>query len=164
MQYCQLEKLSAWEYLNPSSFITDFDGLPSHINRGYALKQHNKGIEIGKEYHKIHIDEHSLWSASSPNSLCSSYEGIGYHACTADLLSGFLQSPAAIIVHRLKGENLVSQIIKPSGYWLRHELTAKPVDVTYLFGQCGQTEPLHIARSQSEIISILSHLLVCPEQ
>lgn len=104
MNYKQLSALSAKTYLIPQNFITEFDVLPEHLNSGYAQKQYQRGLEVGKEYSLIVIGPQSVWSGHEPYNKQSSYieswEGIGYHACTANLLQGFLDSPARIVVHR----------------------------------------------------------------
>lgn len=101
--------MASYEYLNaipPSAFLdannfkTDSDTMPE---KGYAEKQHAKGLSIGKEYGKVGVSCYGTWYAEKPGSCITSYEGIGYHSCTADLWRGFLDSGAEVWVHRLDG-------------------------------------------------------------
>jgi len=112
MNYKQLSELPAEAYKDPKNFITDFD---SRNSDDYAKQQYNHGLETGKEFRLITINANSVWSASmnSQGSLLSSYEGIGYHSCTADLLRGFLDSPAKVVVYRTW--NLDGVVIKEAG-------------------------------------------------
>jgi hypothetical protein len=98
--YSVLNAMPARDFLDPSKFVTESDAR--NKARGYDAEQYAKGLEIGKNAKTIYISCGSVWSAElkSGSSLLS-YEGIGYHACTADLLRGFLDSGCAIIVHRL---------------------------------------------------------------
>lgn len=98
--YSVLNALPAAAFLDPKNFLTAYDGR----NAQYAKEQYEKGVEIGRQAKAIHISAGTVWSASmkSGSALCS-YEGIGYHACTADLLRGFLDSGAQIVVSREAG-------------------------------------------------------------
>lgn len=89
--------MRANDYLNPANFVTAFDRYPG--NTEYAQQQYDNGLRIGHEFAEIHISETGVWSASSPNRLITSYETIGLHACTCDLLHGFLCSGAPIFVY-----------------------------------------------------------------
>lgn len=93
--YAQLEKLSPADYLDWQNFDTPWDK-----NNEYAEKQYCKGLEIGKEYTHVYICCNGTWGASKDNTQLSSYEGIGYHASTKELLHGFIDSGAEIIVYR----------------------------------------------------------------
>jgi hypothetical protein len=108
MNYKELSELSAEAYLDPKNFITDYDKTLDD----YAKEQYEKGLNTGKEFALISIGASSVWSASmnGRGSLLSSYEGIGYHSCTADLLRGFLDSPAKVVVYR--AWNLDGVVIK----------------------------------------------------
>lgn len=102
MDYSQLEKLSAEKYLDWNSFETDCDSFQPNLDRKYAEIQYNKGVEIGKNANVICISHRSIWSSCNKDgSLTSSYEGIGYHACTKDLLHGFIDSGCTLAIRRL---------------------------------------------------------------
>lgn len=98
MNYHELEKLPAHAYLNPENFITEYDHV--HIDNGYNQDQYNHGLEIGTEYDVVKLNYRGVWSAERAGSLVTSYEGIGYHAGTAFLLMGFLDSGCRIEVYR----------------------------------------------------------------
>ena len=92
--YTQLESLDYSAYLNWQSFETAYD-TPER-----AKDQYEKGLAIGKEARFITLSYKGVWGYVRGNSTCSSYEGIGYHANTKDLLHGFLDSGAVVIVYR----------------------------------------------------------------
>jgi hypothetical protein len=98
----ELEKMSATDYLKWELFKTDYDNLPK--NKEYATAQYLKGLRTGKEYQLITIGTSGVWSADSNDGKISvqSYERIGYHACTKDLLHGFIDSNCKIQVFRAK--------------------------------------------------------------
>lgn len=84
---------SAEDFLMPMNFITGFD-KPGN-------KQYETGKKIADEATTIFISETGSWSAKMPDgSSVQSYERIGYHKDTADLLRGFLAGTAAVIVAR----------------------------------------------------------------
>ena len=94
MNYSELNKLSAIAFLHPHLFKTGLD------NEDRGKLQYEKGKNIDYDY--ILITYGSTWSAGDFNShrFCTSYEGIGYHSNTADLLRGFLASGKPIYVMR----------------------------------------------------------------
>ena len=108
MTYAELAELPAEAYLNPENFVTLYDGSDKHLKNGYGVEQYKKGLKIGQEFDYITLSYKGVWSAGNDDgrSHCRSYEGIGYHACTADLLRGFLDSPARLIVYRLQGDGI----------------------------------------------------------
>lgn len=104
-----ISKFLSDDFYRPDRFVTGFDTL----ERG--AKQFNKGMEIGKQAYEINIAINDTWSARikrvkrlSPSndeveyeeSTLSSYEKLGYHANTCDLLKGFISSGCKLIVHR----------------------------------------------------------------
>ncbi len=94
------------DYLHPEKFATEYDTKPD------SAKQHyEKGLEIGENYHQVHIATNGVWGASKPNETVSSYEIIGYHACTKDLLQGFIDSRCTLIVHRWDGNKVKATVI-----------------------------------------------------
>lgn len=97
--YNQLNDLEPQKFLNWQDFRTAFD-VP---NDQIATEQYNKGLETGRAAIEIQIRQNSTWGAQVGGinpSYISSYEGIGYHRATADLLRGFLESGAPIVVYR----------------------------------------------------------------
>jgi hypothetical protein len=95
--YSELERLPAEAYLNPDNFRTEYDGRVL----GKAEEQYQAGLEYGRNATRISLSYKGVWGASMKNgAMVSSYEGIGYHAETAALLKGFLDSGCAIVVYR----------------------------------------------------------------
>jgi hypothetical protein len=88
---------SAEAFMTPENFITGFDGL----NPAYAIEQYRKGLTIGGLATQIDISVSDVWSAKMRDgALRSSYEKLGYHAHTASLLQGFIDSGVKIVVWR----------------------------------------------------------------
>ena len=102
MNYSEIEKLPADAYLNPEIFVTGFD---SQFSIEQKREKYLRGLGLGKEFQVISISENGVWGANSPDTQAylSSYEGIGYHSITSELLRGFLDSPAIIKVYRKDG-------------------------------------------------------------
>ena len=97
-QYSELEKLSVSDYLNPQNFVTDWDSMHGQEKRA---AKYAEGLKIGAESRELFINYNSVWGAKGLNgSHTSSYEVIGYHAITAWLLRGFLDSGKPIVVLR----------------------------------------------------------------
>ena len=113
--YTELNAMPAEAFRNPQLFITEADKFPANIARGYAKAQYRKGVETGTEWDTIIISAHTVWGAEMNEGMksLSSYEGIGYHACTADLLRGFLDSPARIVIYRYTENGISETEIKP---------------------------------------------------
>jgi len=91
------------DFLNPMNFVTVYDGAD---NEDYRKDQEAKGLDIGGRAIEIIISTHNVWSARmrpqngfARESLSSS-ETIGYHAGTAALLRGFIDSGCRIVVCR----------------------------------------------------------------
>ena len=83
----------ATDYLYPYLFVTDHD-------KGYSIERYKEGLERGLQATEIHISPTGVWSTDNKDgSSTQSYECLGYHACTAPLLSGFLNSGSPVIVH-----------------------------------------------------------------
>jgi hypothetical protein len=108
--YAELTALEPKEYLNWEQFDTFFDDAPFPLDadyiQAYAQEQYQHGLDIGKASHQVHISANGTWGATQPSkfgdnvSHVSSSEGIGYHACTKDLLHGFIDSGVEIVVYR----------------------------------------------------------------
>lgn len=96
----QRNALSPESYLTPHLFITEYDGKVP----GYAQEQQRNGMQLGQDSHTIMIDQFGLWFAYKLDRgmVASGNERIGVHANTADLLRGFLASPASIVIQRFE--------------------------------------------------------------
>ena len=91
-------KHRAADFLDPENFNTGWPGDTGE----YASKQYQQGIDLVKDFTEINISVNDTWSASNPEkrSSLNAYEKIGYHAGTASLLTGMLDSGLPIFVHR----------------------------------------------------------------
>lgn len=108
--YKELSAKPASDYLVPENFRTDWDGPIGHPRRE---QQYRVGLDYSERAHRISIANNSVWGASMKDGgQLSSCEGIGYHSCTADLLRGFLDGPAEVVVFR--EWSLTPTIIKPA--------------------------------------------------
>lgn len=106
--YEELSKLKAEDYLNPNNFKTEFD----RINPRRSQEQYETGLRWSNSAEEIHLNFQGIWSAKMKDgSFITSYEGIGYHGNTAELLKGFLEGIAPLIVHR-QTENGTIEAIK----------------------------------------------------
>jgi len=115
--YGVLNLLPPEAFLLWEDFRTDFDVPGDEISQ----RQYAKGLEIGRKSKmcgprlmgekgqgSVYIRSNGTWAADIPPTMpngtmagfCSSYEGIGYHRATADLLHGFLDSGARVVVSR----------------------------------------------------------------
>jgi hypothetical protein len=90
-------KFTANDYFYPDyRFVTDLDT----IARGRV--QFEKGLKVGKDAAEINIAVNDVWSAKMKDgSFLQSYEKIGYHSNTVDLLRGFICSACPLYVYRL---------------------------------------------------------------
>lgn len=108
--YAELNALPPEAFLDPNNFKTGYDTLPP---REYAQQQYEKGLKISNESTEVGISANGTWYACGiDGSYTSSYEGCGYHACTADLLRGFLSGTAKFVVYRYVNGNVTSTTIK----------------------------------------------------
>ena len=106
--YTELNARPASDFLNPGLFRTDFD---TDVDR----RELRYGDELAKckEYRAFHIGVNGTWSATTHcGGSVSSYEGIGYHAYTADLLRAVLDSDCAFIVHRIEDGKIVDYDVR----------------------------------------------------
>lgn len=94
--YTELNARPAVDFLHPELFGTDWDNRPE-----YAEEQYQEGLKTGRESREVFITCGGTWGAHGlSGSQTTSYEGIGYHAHTADLLRGFIASGVKIVIHR----------------------------------------------------------------
>ena len=95
--YVELNAMAPEMFLNPDNFVTDYDAGAGE----YKRQQYQHGLEISRQAKQVAVGMNGTWSAEMlGGSFLSSSEGIGYHSCTADLLRGFLDGPAEIVVYR----------------------------------------------------------------
>jgi len=105
--YRELNVLPPAAFLEPADFATSYDHQPD-----YAARQHALGVLTSLQAVSVSISCSGTWGATLSNGVVTSSEGIGYHAHTADLLRGFLDGPAPVIVHRWDGP-AGGTVIKP---------------------------------------------------
>lgn len=106
----ELSAMTPDMFLNPDNFKTLSDTWPQNVS--YQTEQYQKGLAIGYESEYITISVSNVWGCQfkvSPahpyGGSCSSYETIGYHAGTAALLRGMLDSGCPIKVYRYGSED-----------------------------------------------------------
>lgn len=93
--YSELEKLTPADYLNWEAFDTPYD-TPAR-----AIAQYQEGLAVGLKAEFITLSYKGVWGYhGKQGETCTSYEGIGYHANTKDLLHGFIDSGCPIVVYR----------------------------------------------------------------
>jgi len=120
MDYRALSALPTSAYKDPSNFTTEYDS----IRPERAEEQYKTGLDYGRKPGAIiFINGQSVWrarydSAKGPPVLVTSYEGIGYHAHTASLLRGFLDSGASVVVERNDGtKEVISGPETSANFW-----------------------------------------------
>jgi hypothetical protein len=98
MKSRRAEEMSPEDYLNPVLFKSEFDDLSPST---YADDQYAQGRQVGRNAFEITIACNGTWgSVNKDGSVTNSYERIGYHGRTSDLLQGFLDSGTPIHVYR----------------------------------------------------------------
>lgn len=108
--YQELNAMEPEIFLNPDNFKTSMDHLPP---TGYAEEQFQKGLKVSNESIAVGISINGTWWAEyKDGSYLSSYEGIGYHSCTCELLRGLLAGTAKFIVMRFNDKGLTETCIK----------------------------------------------------
>lgn len=109
--YEKLARLPADAYLNPDNFVDEVWDARS----GRNAAQYSEGLSVGEDAEEITIAVNSVWGAKMlDGGVLTSYEGIGYHSCTAALLRGFLASPARVVVYRCTPNGVTRTVIKES--------------------------------------------------
>lgn len=105
----ELSNMSAESFLNPDNFRTFFDST----SLKYGAEQYAKGLEYGSVAEVVHISVRNVWSVvKKDGGNIQSYETIGYHSQTAELLRGFIDSGATIVVWRDDGERVTDTVIQ----------------------------------------------------
>lgn len=100
--YTDLNARPASDFLNPELFRTGFD-----TDADKREDRYQKELARCRDYTIFHIGANGTWSATTKDGgSVSSYEGIGYHAYTADLLRAVLDSDCPFIVHRDDGKGI----------------------------------------------------------
>lgn len=108
MDYATLNAMPAEAFLKPENFVTPYDAA-NQAREGYGDKQYAEGLRVSREAVCVFINASGTWGATTKarpgcgQGSLQAYEGIGYHANTADLLRGFLAGPAPVIVYRKDG-------------------------------------------------------------
>lgn len=83
-----------------AAYRTAFDEFPTN-SPAYAREQYERGRQMAEAGARIHISIAGTWSADNADgSSTTAYEKLGFHACTADLLQGWLLGGAEIVDHR----------------------------------------------------------------
>lgn len=97
--YATLNALPPEAFLNVENFRTDFDA--QHAGKAYPTEQYQTGLLTGRNAVRAGVSANGVWWARMrDDGTISSHEGIGYHACTADLWRGFLDSGCEIWIFR----------------------------------------------------------------
>ena len=95
-------------FLNPGDFRTPFDTVADKRESRYCDE-----LKRCKDYAEFHIAINGTWSATTHDGgSVTSYERIGYHSYTADLLRAVLDSDCAFIVHRWEGNKVVDYDVR----------------------------------------------------
>jgi len=96
----------ATDYWYPHLFTTAND------TNEYGEKQYQKGLDIGRKANLVSISIYGSWTAQMKDGgSMTSYEKIGYHANTAGLLQGFLESGVVIKVYRDTTEGITETLL-----------------------------------------------------
>ena len=113
MNVDQLAALPPEAYLEPERFVSPLDALLP-ADAPYRAEQFATGKRTSDENDAVILDWTGVWSAIRKNGYTTSYERIGYHSGTVELLRGFLAGTAEILVHRLRDGKSTTTIIRPS--------------------------------------------------
>ena len=107
-------------FLNIENLRTKFDNGPieNSTSEDYAQSQYEKGKQLGEKYGKVNITINDTWSCGN----ISSHEKIGHARNTAELMQGFLDSGASIVVHRDTEQGITSTEIKKNTQSLEDDL------------------------------------------
>ncbi len=101
--YLDLNARSVSAFLDASAFRTSFD-----VSKDRGKERYQRELLCCAEYVTFHIGINGTWSATTrEGGSVTSYEGIGYHAYTAELLQAVLDSDCAFVIHRLEDGKIV---------------------------------------------------------
>ena len=107
MDYRTLNALPAETFNEPARF-----GTVNDTSEG-AARQYAEGLKIGATAEYVCVGAFGTWSAKLKcGASLTSYEGIGYHANTAALWKGFLDSGTKVVVHRIGTGSLETTVIR----------------------------------------------------
>jgi hypothetical protein len=83
--------------IQPSKYVTEYDSM-HQAPGGLADRQYAKGLEMGRRGDVITISRRGVWSAAHGDGAghTFSYETLGLHACTLNLIEGWLVGGATI--------------------------------------------------------------------
>lgn len=100
--YAHLRALPPAAYLRPENFITEW---PADKDPAKCERRYQEGLALGPRVRCFNVCANGTWSADMlDGGYMSSYEGIGYHACSAAFLRGILDSGAAVRIYREGGD------------------------------------------------------------
>lgn len=99
-----MSKTYAFLRQQPPAFYRD----PENLRTSYPLdrdparceEHYQRGLKVSREWPEVYVSANGVWGASAPCRSLSSYEGLGYHAGTADFWRGVLAGPALVRVYR----------------------------------------------------------------
>jgi len=98
-----LNSRPASAFLNADAFRTGYD-----VDLVRSQNRYRDELSKCADYVDFHIGINGVWSATTKGGAdVSSYERIGYHAYSADLLQAALDSDCAFIVHRVENGTIV---------------------------------------------------------
>ncbi len=94
----QLMTLQPQDFLNIENLRSAMDDL---AGTAYGQAQYMKGVAIGNAAKVVHISITNVWSVEYHNgNRMQANETIGYHAHSAELMRGFIDSGVTIVVWR----------------------------------------------------------------
>lgn len=94
--YSVLNKFCASSFLYPEMFGTSFD-----VDINKRRENYERGLKTGEECTKVWVSANGTWGGDTKNGgIITSYEGIGYHAYTADFWRGILNSGVPVYIFR----------------------------------------------------------------
>jgi len=101
--YTELNARPASDFLNASLFETGYDVCLDRAKAKYDAFSADLN-----DFASVHVSVNGTWGATTKTGgSVSSYEGIGYHAYTSDLLQAILDSDCPFYVYRIENDELV---------------------------------------------------------
>jgi hypothetical protein len=144
MDGTDVSKTIRWE-----DYVTHYDSLPQNAPR--HAEQYETGRRMAREGQTIFIAVNSVWSSQKPGCFTSSYEKLGYHSCTADLIRGWVDGGATIIDYRDAADKMpcfvaIHDIVEAKDtageVWRRFEWCGEHDQSPICFA-CGQREQMY---------------------
>lgn len=123
MTYDELRALPASAYLDPIKLRA---GFPLDSDPANQEKEFQRGLAESTRCKRVFVTAGGVWGSEPlTGGHVQSYEGIGYHAGSADFWRGVLAGPAEVGVYRRHSENYT--VIKPETLNERCPTCATPV-------------------------------------